>query len=103
SATTSSCACHTCTNAQNSSKNSHGTGTAKLLAKPMLMTAGKVGCFVGNNTDDFIWRFRLHQSTRIDENATTINERIEAGRVDQNDPYTARTQASCFQDRRCII
>src|SRR5690606_24241527 len=77
SATTSRCAGHTRANAQNSAKNSHSTGTAKLLTKSMLMATSKVGCLVGNNADDFIWRFRLHQSTRINENAATINKRIE--------------------------
>ena len=67
------------------------------------MAASQVARFVGNDPDDLVWRFRLQQSARVDENTPPGNERVEALIVDEDDLNPGFGEACGLEDRACIV
>ena len=67
------------------------------------MPACKVSRFVCDHANDFIGRFRLHDCACIYENTPSINEGVEALRIDQNNANAATTQTCSLEDRRSVI
>ncbi len=53
------------------------------------MPASDMTRFMRNDADDFVRCFGLHDRARIDENTATINEGIEALRIDENNTNPA--------------
>ncbi len=67
------------------------------------MSTCQMARLMRDHADDLIGRIGLHDGARVDENASTIDEGVEALRIDKDDAHATAGKTGGLQDRRCII